>query len=749
MRLLYLYLPQYGLFQNAEFNFDANERFFFNEADRSVCRTFKSSLPNAFFKTQIYDQPLVIDNISAVVGNNGAGKTTIFVAIKKILLDVATFEHILIYEKCDELYISHLLLPKKFPSQLDFDSFIQNFESLKEQSSDIVQNALQKLNEDEVQKDVPELAILIKKAKRKPRQELEAFIVRNNDGSVNIVENEHQQLNDFITRYRNNITMIQIKFKSDVSMKIHSRDLMGSNASDIDIIYHSNYFNTIDNWGIDFSGKDLSTSNLVRSGYEHFRNSSPNEKTYGARHQTDSYMFQELLWQSRFIKEWNTQKSPNELFSNLTLPCGIVISPNLNDWNRLQDRLDKKDHSGQYVTSSFIESSIYFYRELKNLEEQFNGQNDVPFFIKLVMAIYGNWLFYNIDSNFDSNKSSQYKRIFKKIYKVLKALHPASPSVIEYRRSDITNIFNRIFDDLTTFKFSAELDNIPVEDSCFLSISEIHDLFKLLDKYYSPNKLPYIRLNGNEANAHLYDFYTIMEKHDNIHSITSVLNFIFSPAPSSGEQALLSLYSRFYNLIHQEHAENAPIKDNLLVMFDETEITMHPDLQRQLIWNTIRFFEVFFKGKHIHLIFGTHSPIILSDIPIGNVNFLRRKDEGFLRKVDVNPSECLSDDLETFGANLSSLFRHSFFFNECFFGKFAQEKIDEIFESIKNTNTEDIDWKKLKDRVSLIGDPLIRSTFEYELKRKYDLSIATSDCDEVQYLEQLLKNAKDKKAQPK
>src|SRR5690606_30475654 len=116
---------------------------------------------------------------------------------------------------------------------------------------------------------------------------------------------------------------------------------------------------------------------------------------------------------------------------------------------------------------------------------------------------------------------------------------------------------------------------------------------------------------------------------------------------------------------------------------------------------TINSLDLNFEG--INILFLTHSPFILSDIP--NSNILSLKD-GY--PTDINLS-----NTNTFGANIIDLLSNEFFLVEGVIGKFAQEKIQDVIKYINEENKRnEIKWitskKVAKDFIEIIGEPYLR-----------------------------------------
>ncbi|OQC16067.1 MAG: hypothetical protein BWX73_00907 [Lentisphaerae bacterium ADurb.Bin082] len=172
------------------------------------------------------------------------------------------------------------------------------------------------------------------------------------------------------------------------------------------------------------------------------------------------------------------------------------------------------------------------------------------------------------------------------------------------------------------------------------------------------------------------------------------LDFEFNPRISSGETAFLTLWGRIYSfLIKTKNCSGATF------LIDEIETTMHPAWQKRCIEFMIAFFDEFCRRHNrninIHMIFASHSPNLLSDIPIGNVIFLSEYNKR------------LREEYNTFAVNISELYICSYGQSDGPLGSFARGKIQKILEKInKNRKLSDAD----KMIIDLIGDEFIRSS---------------------------------------
>lgn len=181
---------------------------------------------------------------------------------------------------------------------------------------------------------------------------------------------------------------------------------------------------------------------------------------------------------------------------------------------------------------------------------------------------------------------------------------------------------------------------------------------------------------------------------------------------SSGETALLNLYSRIYDYFSR-HIINYQIvrKEEYYILFlDEADLGYHPSWKRSFIKSIIQFSSDFFSklGCKVQIVFTTHDPLTLSDLPDSSVIYLIKEGEY---------SKILSNDdtrrqKRTFGANINELLADSFFIGDGLIGDFAKEKIQDVIDYIndKDKRTEK-KWISspdvLKKVIEQIGEPYL------------------------------------------
>lgn len=204
----------------------------------------------------------------------------------------------------------------------------------------------------------------------------------------------------------------------------------------------------------------------------------------------------------------------------------------------------------------------------------------------------------------------------------------------------------------------------------------------------------------------------IVEIYSHCSVMVDFCRFDFDPQQSAGEMALVTMYARLWAWFEDirsivagydghdfSHEYMSHWQSGYVVILDEAEITLHPAWQQRLIEDVLRTFNTSFPGFNVHFIFATHSPILLSDIPVGNVVFLDEQ-----HRVLAAPS----DMHNTFGASIFNLYRYGFNLVQGSWGSFAERKLSEAFGSRADNDL----------LVNLIGDDLIRGYLKRHVRTR-------------------------------
>ncbi len=202
-----------------------------------------------------------------------------------------------------------------------------------------------------------------------------------------------------------------------------------------------------------------------------------------------------------------------------------------------------------------------------------------------------------------------------------------------------------------------------------------------------------------------------------------IINFDSKKKLSSGETALLNLYSRIYDYFKRNVIDKkVDVSGKLyLLCLDEPDMGFHPQWKKEFVKSIVEYFDYFFKklGAKVQIIFTTHDPLTLSDIPNYNVIYLEKDTNGFTT-IAEKPKK-------SFGANITDLLADSFFVKDGLMGSFAKEKINETIKWLNNDG-KPLDKKEYHLKlIENIDEPILKS----KLKEMYH-NIFPIDEDELE-----------------
>lgn len=219
--------------------------------------------------------------------------------------------------------------------------------------------------------------------------------------------------------------------------------------------------------------------------------------------------------------------------------------------------------------------------------------------------------------------------------------------------------------------------------------------------YYWPTRKTGLNLGSDEGRDSLDELLSLMRADTSVHEVFSVLEFKWSGL-SSGELAIITLLARL-GAIEEELWEEA----NVLLLIDEVDLGLHPEWQRKWVSDILPIIAKVVRGEQsskpkeriVQVIIATHSPIILSDIFAKDIIYLGEEWEGENTRI-------------TFGQNIYSLFKESFFLKDVQ-GEFSLTFIKELIEVLD----------ELKENN---GDRGGEKTKKTDFVNKYDLNIPKS-----------------------
>lgn len=289
------------------------------------------------------------------------------------------------------------------------------------------------------------------------------------------------------------------------------------------------------------------------------------------------------------------------------------------------------------------------------------------------------------------------------IFKIFKLVY-----IDEEYKHQFGSTYNNKVVDFFTLKNTTKLIESISSSKSHLTLKIRQILFALKSRFFESFEIQKIESNSRSNNFKTYEFQLSISiikylerqsdvedttkefKRDSLDSVPvaySKITLFFNDYKSkegdspfhklsSGEQQLVltlqTIYYHLYNLNSVEESIGKAKYNRVCIILDEIELYFHPEYQRKFIHELIKGLKRLNLPEitSLQILFSTHSPFILSDIPAQNV----------LRLKDGEP--CVKALEETFGANIHDLLANDFFLEDGFMGKFAKERIDETINFI-------------------------------------------------------------------
>jgi len=191
---------------------------------------------------------------------------------------------------------------------------------------------------------------------------------------------------------------------------------------------------------------------------------------------------------------------------------------------------------------------------------------------------------------------------------------------------------------------------------------------------------------------------------------------------SSGERALLNIYSRFNSLADSD-IFGKQLNKHLIILIDEGDLYLHPQWQKSFIKILLDFLPIIYKNRTIQLIFTTNSPIPASDLFNYNTIFLEKYIDSS-GDVFTIVKDSLNEQKETFAANIHTLLSDSFFVENGLIGDFASLKINEIIEQLlKRKELNSDERENMRKLIHQIGEPIIKNKLMQMYNDRFNLEI--------------------------
>lgn len=201
---------------------------------------------------------------------------------------------------------------------------------------------------------------------------------------------------------------------------------------------------------------------------------------------------------------------------------------------------------------------------------------------------------------------------------------------------------------------------------------------------------------------------------------------------SAGEKKILDVFSGlFTNILNSK--SNHQEDEMYIILLDEPDKGLHPEMSRCLISWLVKLFGSTGSKFKYQFIITTHSPFLISDIPIPNIHCLDRN------------NGCINIEESSYGflSSIPDILKDTFFMTSPF-GEFGNLYFSNLVEEIKNfSNIGDrVQRKKLEKKIEIVSDKVLKHYLAESLEEKI---VELSDRDQqILYYEEKIRDLKGK-----
>ncbi|MFQ9264410.1 MAG: AAA family ATPase [Clostridia bacterium] len=578
-----------------------------------------------------------ISNITAVIGKNGSGKTTLLDMIAKILCvgPFGEYNFIIAFIKNNEIYVyaKEGLINKKI--EHDFKLITFENQNIKESiCKDMIKNTS---------------VVFFSNIVNLRNKQINSSIMKNNFFNISIEEDINKgyiepgiELNrEYINQKFVDQRFIDNRANREIKNKMTERNIkfLSQNNSILKIETISLYFKCYQTLGI-------FTSSLDKLRYYREDNSIKRSDNY--------------------IKKLNysVTRKEKEIYEEIE--------------RELLSLHNNKRKTFLYIAYFILIDKFFeeLYNKINNNEIIDLINNEIEEKVKRSKAIEMIYQVIGVIKNIEIDK-------IRKSYQ--------KRNYIEDSISNIVNEFKNFLQEICK-KYQQTLRNL---NFIIRNTKIVVDIFRLYGKgeMQSRKVLHQIMPIIFVPNEEIKELYEIVNTDNNF---IEMFNLEFKGL-SSGQQALLNMYSSFYDVL-----DKIEDKKNVLVLMDEPELYFHPEWQRKYIYFIVEFFNTYYKDKNVQIVFTSNSPYVLSDLNNSSVIMMEKEEEN-----------------KTFAGNIMNLLIDNYFMEDTI-GKFAEEKIKGIVNRVKNKEVNSDDFKIIDQ----IGEDVIRKNIEEMIKR-YDKNTTT------------------------
>lgn len=172
---------------------------------------------------------------------------------------------------------------------------------------------------------------------------------------------------------------------------------------------------------------------------------------------------------------------------------------------------------------------------------------------------------------------------------------------------------------------------------------------------------------------------------------------------SSGQRAYLNLFSSIWGAL-SNNQNNYSDKEGVLICIDEGDLYLHPQWQIEFIERLVTCLPKISGGK-VQIIITTHSPILVTDLPVQCISVLGNENSNTQRLTSCGGG--LHPRNQTFGANIYDIYSYLFGMNRQRTGSISSKYIKKITGILDKEFITDDELNELKVSEKIIGNELI------------------------------------------
>lgn len=280
------------------------------------------------------------------------------------------------------------------------------------------------------------------------------------------------------------------------------------------------------------------------------------------------------------------------------------------------------------------------------------------------------------------------------------------------------SVFNPEDKLLPQFKSFVENEQSNEVRECLYKVFDV--LTRLHDYSHNMSGVLYLDLENEIDREKIFELMELAQN-NNIFLTARFFDMYYSheinreTLSSSGEQELLNLFSLINYAVNIRPNKYDKDKVPQLLVLDEAELGFHPEWQRNYISMLVDFVNSMSNEHKFQIILTSHSPILLSDIPLCCCNYLKYDEE---KKITYNVG---NKQHNTFASNVFYLYRDSFFLENGLIGCFAENKLNKLKEEIeKGTRSANGCQEYVEQMINLIGDKRLQMYFRILLEKSLE-----------------------------